>query len=227
MFKRNFIKNICEINNNMGTNSVIIAPVKNTNCIMCGKAFIKERASKLYCSPKCRQSGYYHKDKIAAIRLSQSKGISNEQVSFSLKEYKKYNQYRDLLRKYRELESEFHHVKEGSEDWNFLYKNPCCALTYQKAKIPKKIFGLKPPLLSIEQWSFIKSIYPDFKPVDFIELVCSLSSDFFYQLSLVDKENIIKANLKTEPIRNKYLFHLAKIANGEVKFLQTKQVVNY
>ncbi len=203
----------------MVTNSVTITSIKNTNCVICGKAFKAERAAKLYCSAKCRQSAYYHKDKIAAMRVSLANGISAEIFTFSLKEYKKYNHYREELKNYKKLEADFPNVQEGSDEWNFLYNNPCCALTFKRDEIPKKIFGLKPPYLSIEQWSFIKSIYPNFNVVDFTVFVCSLSHDFINQLQSLPSDIAINKNRIIEPIRNKYLFHLAKIANREVKFL--------
>jgi hypothetical protein len=57
------------------------------------------------------------------------------------------------------------------------------------------------------------------KPVDFIQFVCSLSNDFINQLRTINVANNNSRRNNSEPIRNRYLFHFDKIANGEVKFV--------
>ncbi|HEV8506005.1 MAG TPA: hypothetical protein VGQ53_11415 [Chitinophagaceae bacterium] len=208
-----------EINNSSTTGIVTILPIKNTACIICGKAFYRERAGKLYCSAKCRQAGYYHKDKLTAIRNSQNCGTSREILTFSVKEYKQYCTYRDRIRNYRKLESHFKPAEKGSETWQMLYNSPNSALTWERKKIPEKIIDLFLPYLSIEQWSFLKSLYPEFKPVNLIEIVCSLSDDFLNQLTTEIEEKSKNKLTKYQPVRNKYLGHLNKIVNGEVKFV--------
>jgi hypothetical protein len=56
-------------------------------------------------------------------------------------------------------------------------------------------------------------------PVDLIEFVCSLSSDFITQMDSEGNEASNKRNGKYNPIKNKYLHHLNKIVNQEVKFI--------
>ncbi len=203
----------------MISNTVMISAIKNTHCIICGEPFDKARASKLYCSKKCRQAAYYHKDKIDAIRKSQSKGISDQIQTFSMKEYKEYNRIRDRLRNYRTLQSHFSDVEEGSPAWDLLYKNPSCALTSERQKIPKQLWDARLPHLSIEQWSFIKSLYPLFNPTNFAELTCSLSSEFMNQIRSIDSAEGKKQHEKFQPIKNKYFHHLNKIVNGEINFI--------
>ena len=45
------------------TNSVT-PPLRNTHCFICGKPFNTERFGKLYCSAKCKQFGYNHKERL-------------------------------------------------------------------------------------------------------------------------------------------------------------------
>src|SRR5205085_6113098 len=103
----------------MDSESVTKCAIRNTNCIICGARFAKERASKLYCSKKCRQAAYYHKDKIDVIRNSVFKGINGQILNFPMKEYREYNKIRDRLLNYKKLQSHFKKVEEGSADWNF------------------------------------------------------------------------------------------------------------
>jgi hypothetical protein len=182
-------------------------------------AFTQNRAGKLYCSPKCRQSAYYHKGKIVELKNWNVPGINNEILNFSLKEYKKYLFYRDKINNYRKLQSHFKPCEKGSDEWNFLYNNPCCALTWERKKLPKNIIDLNPPHFSIDQWSFVKSFNPELNPVDLIEFVCLLSSDFINEIISIHEDTLRKQNDKYHPIRNKYLHHLNKIVNGQIKFI--------
>jgi hypothetical protein len=202
----------------MITESITSLKIKNTHCIICGKGFKKERAAKLYCSPSCRQSAYYHKDKIAAIRLSSYQGSNNKILSFSIEEYKRYKDYRRRLIDYRNLEKKFPQFDVGTKEWNLINKNENCGLTIARKKIPARILNLKPPYLSIEQWSFLKSLYPDLNTIEFIDFVCSLSEEFFCELSTLQPENKRDITDISFPIRNKYIHYCRKIVNGEVKF---------
>lgn len=207
-----------ENSNNIAKGSVTVLSIKNSRCIICGSTFTRDRAAKLYCSSKCRQTAYYHKDRIAVLRVSHSAGIHAQLLTFSIKEYKKYISYRDRIKEYRRLQSQFRHVEEGSQAWEMLYNSPNSALTWERKAIPQKIFDLNIPYLSIEQWSFIKSLYPEMNPVDLIEFVCSLNRDFIDQLNTSNEVSNAKNALKYFPIKNKYLHHLNKIVSGEVKF---------
>lgn len=208
-----------ENNDNIVSSSVTPLPIKNTHCIICGAAFTHDRAGKLYCSSRCRQSGYYHKDKILILRKSQFSGISREILTFKLKEYKQYCIYRERIINYRRLESQFGNMQAGSPEWDTWYKNPNCALNWERKKIPKKIIDLKPIYLSVEKWSFLKSLYPKFALIDFIDFVCTLSTEFIQQLTISENERNIKNTPNKFPIKNRYLYHLTKIVNGEVKFI--------
>jgi hypothetical protein len=192
--------------------------IRNTNCIICGAKFAKDRASKLYCSKKCRQAAYYHKDKIEAIRNSKMKGINGQILTFSMREYKEYNKIRDRLMNYRKLQSHFKQVEEGSKEWDLLYNNPNSALTFERYEIPKVLWDSKPPPLSIEQWSFIRSLYPELNTTVFCQMVCSLSDEFFDQISSNAKEEPANKVEKLQPIKYRYLHHLKKIVHREIKF---------
>ena len=107
----------------MITDSVTKYLIRNTNCVVCGIAFTKERASKLYCSSKCRQSGYYHKDKIAIIRNSMANGINKKILIFSIKEFKKYVAFREKIKYYKYLESLNKKAEIGTEQLDLLYSD--------------------------------------------------------------------------------------------------------
>jgi hypothetical protein len=199
-------------------NSVTKFTIGNTNCIICGAKFAKDRASKLYCSKKCRQAAYYHRDKIEAIRNSEMKGINGQILTFSMREYKEYNKIRDRLINYRKLQLHFKNFEEGSKEWNLLYDNPNSALTFERYKIPKVLWDSKLPPLSIEQWSFIRSLYPELSMTDFSQMVCSLSDEFFNQISSNNKEDTANNIEKLQPIKFRYLHHLKKIVEGQIKF---------
>jgi hypothetical protein len=207
-----------ENSNNIAKDSVTVLPIKNSRCIICGSTFSRDRAGKLYCSSRCRQTAYYHKDRIALLRESHSAGINAQLLTFLIKDYKKYLHYRDKIKEYKRLQSQFRHVEEGSQAWEMLYNSPNSALTWERKAIPKKIFELNIPYLSIEQWSFIKSLYPEMSPVNLIEFVCSLNRDFIDQLNSSVEGNNAKHTSNNFPIKNKYLHHLNKIVSGEVKF---------
>jgi hypothetical protein len=207
-----------ERSNDSIADSVTIMRIKNTSCIICGSTFMIKRAGKLYCSSRCRQAGYYHKDKIFALRKSQYPGNSNGIFSFRLKEYQLYCQYQERIRSYRRLERQFENLQPGTDEWNKWYKNPNCALSWERKKIPAKIINLAPISLSIEQWSFLKSLYPGLNLVSFIEFVAYLSHDFFNELTTEEGSNF-KHQLKISPIKIKYRHHLNKIVSGEIRFI--------
>ena len=53
--------------------------------------------------------------------------------------------YRDKIKEYRKMQSQFRNVEEGSETWQRLYNNPDCALTWEGKLFRKKIFELYIP----------------------------------------------------------------------------------
>jgi len=202
----------------MSLDSVTKLPIKNTHCIICGEPFDIKRASKLYCSSSCRQSAYYHKEKIADFHLNVSKGINKEVKTLSIQDYTSYNETRVNILAYKKLQNDFRHIEEGTHEWEMLYNNPRCALTKNRTNIPEQLIELKLPQLSIEQWSCIKILYPNFSSVNFALFVSSLSSEFLNQIRFDSASAADQTTGNFLPVKNMYLCHLQKIVNGEIQF---------
>ncbi|WP_336516455.1 hypothetical protein [Pollutibacter soli] len=200
----------------MNNESVTIHPIKNTHCIICNKMFSNCRASKLYCSSKCRQFGYYHRAELKVIRQSQETNKTKAVIDFSLADYRDYIKIQEKVKSYQKLESHFKPATPGTDRWQLYYDNPACALTFERRGIPSRLFNLKIPHLSIEQWSFIKFLYGELNKIEFIELASSLSSAFLRHLEIPE---ILKGSQKIDPVTVNYLRHLEKIVCGNLRFI--------
>src|SRR4051794_24989605 len=87
---------------NLDTNSVTLN-VANTHCIVCGSAFEPARKGKLYCSPRCKQFGYYHKFEISQVISAREMAINPKPISFFIEDYIEYNKKQKLVRRYANL----------------------------------------------------------------------------------------------------------------------------
>lgn len=188
------------------TNQVI----RNTACIICGVAFKVPRAGKLFCSAKCKQFHYYHKDQIIELERSH-KGMSDECQRVSLKEYEGYSSTVKRLNEYRELR------RKSKSTFVTLNSQEATRLQKFEAELPKYFKELRSQNLSIAQWSFLKLLYPQLRKDDFLKLVNHFGSTFLNRL--VDEEPDAKKDKKSDPITNLYRNHIFKIANGQIRFV--------
>ena len=64
-----------EFGHKMEIDSVINDTIKNRACIVCGAGFSIPRSGKLYCSKRCKQFSFYHREEIIEIKNTK-KGIN-------------------------------------------------------------------------------------------------------------------------------------------------------
>ena len=205
--------------------------LRNSHCIMCGKAFSILRVGKLYCSARCKQFGYNHKEKIIKVVT----GISAKQQIFYIDEYQFYEKQQRKLRLFNELsykQNKWEHaeteirkcqnssIQANSFTWNTYISKKLTdseegVLCDLDNEIELEIRTLNLRELSIEQWSFIKSLYPEINGISFCELVSSLSRDFINQLNLNSTNNNTNEHVI---IKNKYINHCNLIATGVIRF---------
>jgi predicted nucleic acid-binding Zn ribbon protein len=249
----NFSKNLKYIYNiiakkldTIKDNSVIKsvkAFIANTHCIVCGTAFQTARTGKMYCSSRCKQFGYNHKQRINQLISDRNRSINPSSMSFSIDEFNLYNKKQKMLRKLKELSRKKKHWESVDQEiglrqkigspvsdllWNHyisrrLSEDEDGELYEAEMELEEHLHELIAPELSIEQWSFIKSLYSSLDEISFLELVSSLSSDFFQQLTLENEEKKNEVNLM---IRNKFINHCNLIATGVIKFEKKEDVNN-
>jgi len=236
----NIATNSITKSNNSITNSVIHI-LGNTACIVCGTAFQAARVGKIYCSPRCKQFGYNHKDQISRSLKAKSIGILAKPQIFFIEDFNSYTKNQRILKTFRELSKKKQRWELANQELkekerlempisNYflesysnkkLTENEETDLYNAETELDEQIIDLNPKELNIEQWSFIKSLYPSLDNISFFELVCSLSVDFLSQLTISEESNI--KNLDKLVIKNKFLNHCNLIASGVINF--KKQIV--
>lgn len=194
----------------MATEVVTYQIIRNMACIVCGAIFNAPRAGKLYCSPRCKQFAYYHQDEIEALQQAKNLGQISA-VQLSLREFEAYIAALDLLCEYSNLK------KKQASSYRPFEPSDALRLKILLKQIPRYLQNLDPPYMTIEEWSFIKLLYPSLKKEDFIKLICSLDSKFFENLTYADPPT--KDKLKQNPIKSLYQNHVLKIAEGKIKFI--------
>jgi predicted nucleic acid-binding Zn ribbon protein len=230
------------IKDNVSVTNRVTTSLRNSHCIICGKPFNTERMGKLYCSSKCKQFGFNHKEKINQSLILNKTGINTKPQTFYIDEFQFYDKRQKMLKRYKELskkksewelaENEIINCKRvdmqaSNYTWqNFISKklteNEEGELYELETEIEDEIKSSNLKELSIEQWSFIRSLYPSLDKISFCELVTSFSKDFYSQLnlnatSLNKNENVI--------IQNKYINHCNLFADGLIK-LEVKPEYN-
>src|SRR5208283_4946601 len=91
------------ITDNVSDTISVIHTLRNSHCIICGNPFKIARFGKLYCSAKCKQYGYNHKESINVPRNSNDNGINAKPQTFYIDEFQYYDKQQRLLRRYKEL----------------------------------------------------------------------------------------------------------------------------
>lgn len=210
--------------------------ILNTHCIVCGTAFHAARMSKLYCSPRCKQFGYNHKLEISQALAFREKGISPIPLSFFIDDYTVYNKTQKLLKRFRELKKKKQNWEEANQELILKEKYGLSVSNYiwdqftskkltdddelelneAENNLPEEILGLNLKEFSLEQWSFIKSLYPNLDDTAFFEISDSLSDNFIRQMSLnkISSDNIAEELI----IKNKFINHCNLIAMGKITF---------
>lgn len=225
------------IPDNISDTNTVTPFLRNSHCIICGTPFNTARMGKLYCSAKCKQFGYNHKEKIFQAKNIAGKGINAKPQIFYIDEFQFYINRQKMVKRYKELmykqsqwelaNSEISNCKNaGLQTSNYTWEkyvskkltdNEEGELYDLETEIEDEIKPLAVKEISIEQWSFIKSLYPHIEGVSLCILIPSLSRDFFSQLSLSPIDN--HTNEKVI-IKNKYINHCNLIADGVIKFIE-------
>ncbi|MGC4034443.1 MAG: hypothetical protein QM764_00685 [Chitinophagaceae bacterium] len=229
-----------EEKNSLSATKSVTVSLLNTHCIVCGSAFQVARASKLYCSTRCKQFGYNHKDQINDILTSKQRCINPETHVFFIEDYhdfikiqkmiKRQSTLRQKQTRWENAQQEINAARQYNTDassysWNIFLKEGLTEdedgeLYDAEMKVDERLWGLKSRELSIEHWSFLKALYPELDKTSFIEAINGLSNDFYEQLSLELPEKINHNSV----IRNKYVNHCNMIAEGNIRLKAGKTV---
>ena len=226
------------ISDNTTVTNSVTHTLKNTHCIVCGNPFNTARISKLYCSAKCKQYGYYHKEKISNNVSNTVTGINPKPQSFYIEEYSLYDKRIKMLKRYKELkrkdqrrelaENEIRmRQKIGLDVSNYLWDSYTSNQLISdeedeiydcENELDEQYFHLNYRELTLEQWSFLKSLYPDNDELSFYRTVSSLGREF------IDELNVQPVNPKDRNehlvIKNRFINHCNLIADGKIKFIQ-------
>ncbi len=225
------------ISDNVLDTNTVTDTLRNSHCIICGTPFNTARVGKLYCSDKCKQFSYNHKEKIFRSKNISGTGISAKPQTYYIEDFQFYNDRRRMLKRYKELcykrttwesaENEIENCeRSGSQaqayTWNIynsrkLSDNEEGELNELETNIEDEIVNLKFKELSIEQWSFIKSLHPSFDGISLCEIIASLGTGFFSQLTLNPPDRNTNQNVI---IKNKYINHCNLIVEGLIKFVK-------
>jgi len=193
----------------MVATSDIISIISNSACIRCGKHFKHPRVGKLYCSPKCKQFAYYHKDKIASHILAHK--AQNETVkTLPIKEYAWYIRTCEFKYEWERLkrrQNSNYLVHEPGEDQRIC--------DFEKL-LPNYIKNLCLRKMPLESWAFFKVLYPDLNRQKFIKLNTALNNSFLDSLIPFPLK---KTRNNLNPLQIQYNLHLSKIAAGKIKFI--------
>jgi|GEM_PF-4255708 len=219
------------------TSSLILVrnSVIKTHCIVCNSAFLKPRAGKLYCSNKCKQFRFYHKEKFALEQKVLSFKHKRQVKKFSIEDYQRYLEMSVDLKKYKILKRRQEKFLAIQKEMNI--KSQLGIIPEQKQTIDLFLYQLNTdefyeleyfdsvyddlksfdaPNLSIEQWSFLKLLFNNVAERDFFSLVCQISRDYIEQLNVKSISRVSESNLSV--IKSKFLIHCNEITNGLIRF---------
>jgi hypothetical protein len=207
----------------------------NTHCIVCKKPFNRARSSKLYCSARCKQFGYNHKDELSKMRDSASinekhKSIKLSQVDYEayLINFQKVKRYRELLKRNQKFMEEMK-KSDIRQEMGIIYNSENDV--YMKSqeldnhevtemsklkKELKELALLEPTYLTIEQWSFLKVLHKSLDNKVLFKLISNFSKEYIKELSLsVTNEDIDpKSNTKF-----KFITHCNHLTEGAIKIV--------
>lgn len=219
-----------KINNVNGKNSVL-----RTNCIVCNTAYIKPRVGKLYCSNRCKQFGYNHKEIKLIESHEEPKKVRRNTKKFWLSDYAyfvemnvKLKRFRDLLRRFDKfkdeekrmyLEREYGIQSEQRNAFNYFQyqlsesEHDELETLQDEMELYK---NLEPQNLSIEQWCFFKALFNKMENEKLFTTICQFSKEYISQLNIlpIDLEN----TSEQINIKKKYLIHCNEITEGIIQF---------
>ncbi len=230
---------------NIISQNTVLKLLANTTCTICGNKFIKPRVGKIYCSSRCKQYGYNYKDKI----LGNQPGAPSQAElprQFCLNEYACYKRLQSNLRRFSEISkkysqweqldqaarlkmqygvsiSELHLASLASKK---LTDSEEIEFSKLESELDEEMFECRLPELSLEQWSFLKKMYPTLDQGSFLNLISSLSNEYLQNLSLLAESDSKK--LQPLIVKSQFLNHCNDIATGEINFFtrEIEEMVN-
>jgi hypothetical protein len=228
-------------NRELATNSVTPVLI-NTCCIVCGTSFPAARAGKLYCSSRCKQFGYNHKERIQRVLEIRERGINQKPISFFIDDYSEYSRIQRMVKRYKELDRKKKEWDAAKQEINLCETVGLSARnstwdSYVRGKltgeeegehygiecdVDEGIQDLNLKELSIEQWSFLKNQQPWLDDKAFFQFSSSLSREFMDQLKL--KENDPEGVNQYFIILNKFINHCNLIAEGVIRFVKRDEI---
>lgn len=207
----------------------------NTHCIVCKNPFNRARSSKLYCSARCKQFGYNHKDELSKMRDSASinekhKSIKLSQLDFEayLINFQKVKRYKELFKRNQKFTEEMK-KSDLRQEMGINYNSEnivsirSLELDIQEntemeklKKELKELASLEPLNLTLEQWSFLKIMHKNMDNRVLFKLISNYSKEYIQELSLsVTNEDIDpKSNTK-----QKFIAHCNNLNEGIIKMI--------
>jgi hypothetical protein len=227
---------LTDINSNKLVQKIVIKARRNTHCIICGNPFHIARTSKLYCSSRCKQYGYYHKENIYTDKLD-PKSTNENMLSFYLDEFSLFEKTARMIKKHRELKRKS--VIKDSIDYeiymrqktglnvsdliwesyisNQLTESENEEINEIEKELHEEILSLNLREITLEQWSFIRSLYDEIDEISFYRIISSLGKEFMSELNLRPIEP--KEKCENTVIKNRFIKHCNLIAEGKIKFI--------
>lgn len=73
--------------------------LQNTHCIVCRSAFQAARVGKLYCSTRCKQFGFNHRDQIKDLLSIKRRSINPESLVFFIEDYHEFIKLQKMIKR--------------------------------------------------------------------------------------------------------------------------------
>ena len=233
----NTVSKTANINNKSGYNKVNKS-ILNTQCIICKTEFLKPRSGKLYCSNRCKQFGYNHKDlknekltEPIQIKKNRVKKILIEDYFFFQQLNLKIKRFKDLAKRNQRFEEE--ETKINIRNSLGLLQNPETIVSHNSLELNdteieeleslsdeiKGLINFEAHNLSLEQWSFFKLLYPQFDNENLFRTISQFSKDYINQLNFASISDETADNLT---IKNKFIEHCNQITERIIRFVESK-----
>lgn len=207
----------------------------NTHCIVCKSLFTKPRVGKLYCSNRCKQFGYNHKNLQNEITSSFDEPKKAKRKKINIGEYLFYREMIEKVKRFKELSKrncryEEEDIKMQMRENMGIQLNPEKIIINNSYKLRDdemdELEMLKEEVsvfvnyeiynLSLEKWSFFKIMNPKLDFENLFQIICQFSSEYINQLSFVTSDS--DRTFDNLGIKKKYIEHCNEINEGVIHF---------
>jgi hypothetical protein len=222
-------------NNTNGKNSVTNS-VMRTTCTVCNAPYLKPRVGKMYCSNRCKQFGYNHKDIKAVEAPETNKTERRIHRRFLLQDYAYFVDMNVKLKRYKELLKRFEKFRDEEKKMYFAreygipsdQRNALNYYYYQLSESELEEFetlqdelemykNLEPQNLSIEQWCFFKGLFKKMNNENLFSTICQFSKDYIKQLNIMPMD--LESTSEQINIKKNYLSLCNEITEGGIQFV--------